>query len=40
VGWQIVRFDESARHDLDAAAAEVVRIYHRRRADLRNGARS
>lgn len=39
VGWQVVRFDETARNDIDGAAAEVARIYHRRRADLRNGAR-
>lgn len=40
VGWHVVRFDETARDDIDGAAAEVTRIYHRRRADLRNGARS
>jgi len=40
VGWHVVRFDEAARRNIDGAAAEVARIYHRRRTDLRNGAGS
>ena len=40
VGWYIVRFDESVTGDIEGAVGEVARIYHRRRADLRNGARS
>lgn len=36
VGWLINRFDEAMRNDPDAAAAQVARIYRRRRSDLRN----
>jgi len=35
VGWMIVRFDESMRSDLRAAAGQVRRIHHRRTHDLR-----
>ena len=35
-GWQIVRFDESMREQLDASVAQVVRIHRRRCRDLRN----
>ena len=36
LGWLIVRFDDSMRHDPDAAAAQVARIYQRRRSEFRN----
>lgn len=35
-GWLIVRFDESMRDDPDSAAAQVARIYRRRRSEHRN----
>lgn len=36
LGWLIVRFDDSMRDDPDEAASQVVRIYQRRRSELRN----
>lgn len=31
LGWQVVRYDESARHDLDGTGRELARIYAARR---------
>ena len=38
LGWQVVRFDESIRSDLDAAARQVNRIYTARALQIRHGA--
>jgi hypothetical protein len=36
LGWLVIRFDETMRLDVPAAARQVARILHRRRRELRN----